>query len=493
MTNPSLLAEWKQLKELASTTCLSSHEFSLNQPNQLSTLKVDYSRQLISQEAMKLLRQLAYKRNINQFIHHIFNWERVNSSEQCAAAHTIFRSPKLFAQNNQIPKIKEQTQDCLQKMRLLSDKIRSQSYLSADKKPIKNIINIGGSDLGPKMVVQALKNLAHPRLNFYFVSNLDPADIHSTLANLCPSETLFIVSSKSFNTLETITNLQVAKTWLGNNQRIQTQCFAVTTNQSAAIAQGIKLEHIFPLWNFIGGRYSLWSAIGLPIALAIGFENFQALLKGGAQIDNHINQVELEANLPLTLALIDIWNINFLQTHSHAIIPYSFQLNEFVPYIQQLVMESNGKSINSDNQIIDYQTAQPIWGGVGSNSQHSFHQLLMQGTQTIPVEFIYVKEPGIASMHEQHKKLIKQVYAQSDALWFGNKNTETDQTKWILGRKPHTVISLNKLTPQSLGELIALYEYKTLFQACIWGINPFDQNGVELGKKLALKMEVAVH
>ena len=353
---------------------------------------------------------------------------------------------------------------------------------------ITDIVNIGigGSDLGPRMVTHALKHYRVPSLRCHFVANIDPTDIFETLERLNPETTLFVIASKSFATQETLTNAKAARDWLMHTFQdavaIEKHCVAVSANPEKATAFGIHPDNVFAFWDFVGGRYSLWSAIGLPIALSIGMKNFRELLAGAHEMDQHFLHTELHKNLPVLLGLVGIWYRNFHHTASHAILPYAQSLALFPDYLQQLDMESNGKQITRDGEKIPYATGPVIWGGQGTNGQHAFHQLLHQGTDLIPVDFILFKE-GSTPLHQQHLDLYANGIAQAEALLIGHKAKESyQQTE---GNRPSTTLLINKLTPRTLGSLLALYEHKVFTQSVIWDINAFDQWGVELGKKLA--------
>lgn len=446
----------------------------------VASLTIDARRHLINENILHLLYGLAEQAGVDGFIQGLFNGG-ANSSLFYAA----LRSPDLFSPQEQWRLAMKQMVN--QRSALVSA-CHSGQLLSAAGKPFKHVVNIGigGSHLGPKLVASALQHLHQSAITLHFVSNLDPYEMHLTLADLSQDETLFIIASKSFTTLETLTNARTAMSWLGSKKRIGKQCYAITADVHKAERFGIAKENVLPLWQWVGGRYSLWSAMGLSIALSIGTEQFSALLAGASAMDNHIATAALTDNLPLKLALLDVWNSTFLRLPTLAVVPYASQLQVFVPFLQQLIMESNGKCVSIDGEKISYCSSPVVWGGIGTNSQHAFHQLLMQGTHCVPVDFIVAKQSVIPYAQAQHQQLLNQVHAQSDALWFGNLESEIDPAKQIVGKKPHTIISLPQIDAYSLGALIALYEYRTIFAAKLWQINPFDQSGVEYGKKLAL-------
>jgi glucose-6-phosphate isomerase len=451
----------------------------------IGEVSVDYSKNCFNDATLYLLERLAQRLNIKNYIEHIFQCKKVNWSEQRKVLHAALRSPELFIGSN-FNDIKKEINLCREKMDWIATKVRANQWLGSTGKPIRTIVNIGigGSDLGPKLVVDALKPYADSMLQIDFVSNIDPWHISSILSKLNPEETLFIICSKTFTTLETLTNAKRAFSWLGSEYAIQQQCIAVTENQDKACEFGINPNHILPVWDWLGGRFSLWSAIGLSIILSIGIDGFEELLHGARLVDHHVFNTNYQDNIPLRLALLDLWYANFFNCPTRAIITYSEQLKNFVPYCQQLMMESNGKSVDINQKAVTYSTCPIIWGGVGTNSQHAFHQLLMQGTHHIPVDFIIPKHSSIKENKEQHQQLVQQLKAQSKALTYGTGIEEQDINKKIPGSKPHTIFTLDAITPKCLGTLLTIFEYRTMLSAALWKINAFDQHGVELGKKL---------
>lgn len=476
-----------------------------------ANLTLDYSKNPITEKTLDLLCELALEADLNTAIQKMFDGEKINNTENRAVLHTALRNPDAK------PHIKIKGEDItllveksLEHMQLCAEKIRSGKHFGVTGKSITNIVNIGigGSDLGPAMVVKALTPYIQPNLHVEFVSNVDGTQIFEATKNLNPETTLFIVSSKTFTTEETLTNALTAKNWLKthlNNFDEQTiikkHFLAVTANPVQAIKFGIEEENIYVFWDFVGGRFSLWSAIGLSIVIAIGMENFYAMLKGAHECDEHFRHAPFRQNLPVLLALLGIWHINFSGTTTQAILPYDQSLSLLPPYLQQLEMESNGKSVAKDGSPVDYATAPVIWGAVGTNGQHAFHQLLMQGTQIVPVDFIL----PLQSHHpigDHQLLLVANCLAQAKALMEGKNEKEViaeleksgmNQTdaaalakhKVIPGNRPSNMILMEKLTPMTLGALIALYEHKVFVQGVIWNINSFDQWGVELGKKIA--------
>lgn len=450
-------------------------------------ININYANNRITDDTLYLLLNLAKRLKIHEYIKNLFACDEVNHTEKRAALHMALRSPHLFNGQFYTKEISDEISDCFNRMQHMSQRIRQGEFKSHLGKSIRSVVNIGigGSDLGPKMVTEALAPYADSMVSIDYVSNLDPWHIASTLSRLNPEETLLIVSSKSFTTLETLTNAKVAFEWLGSRDAIEKQCIAITANPEQAVEFGISQNNILPMWDWVGGRYSLWSAIGLSIAISIGFDGFLELLKGASIIDSHVANARLEDNIPLILALIDVWHANFCKYPTRAIIPYTEQLKSFTDYCQQLIMESNGKSINIEGDRVDYETCPIIWGGVGTNSQHAFHQLLMQGTQNYSVDFICSEKSSVAEFQNQHDMLLTQLQAQSKALTYGNLETEGNADKQIAGNNSHNIFRLEAMTPYHLGALMSLYEHRTVLNAALWRINPFDQYGVELGKALA--------
>jgi glucose-6-phosphate isomerase len=395
----------------------------------------------------------------------------------------------------------------LAKIRTFSDSVRSGGWRGDTGKPISAVVNIGigGSDLGPLMVTRALKAYSHPRIRSYYASNVDATHIGEILAQVDPETTLFIIASKTFTTQETMLNAQTARRWLieklGNEQAVAKHFVAVSTNTQKVREFGIDTNNMFEFWDWVGGRYSLWSAIGLPIVIAIGMDQFEQMLNGAHLLDNHFRKTPLEKNLPVLLGLLDIWNNDFLGADTHVVLPYDFALEHFSSYLQQLVMESLGKRVTREGIVIDYPTCPIDWGAPGNNAQHAFYQLLHQGTRLVPSDFIV----AIESQHPfpQHQEaVLSNALAQTHALMMGRNEAETRASleasgvkgsalteqlphRIFPGNQPSNTIVYQKLTPAVLGALIALYEHKTFVQSVCWNINPFDQWGVELGKQVA--------
>jgi len=436
----------------------------------------------------------------------MFSGEKINWTEKRAVLHTALRNqsnaPVYVDGKDVMPEINA----VLDKMEKFSGDVRSGKWLGATGKKITDIVNIGigGSDLGPKMVCEALKYYGKADLNVHFVSNIDGADICETLKKLNPETSLFIVASKTFTTLETITNALTARSWLAEklgDKAVANHFVALSTNVKKVKDFGINENNMFAFWDFVGGRYSLWSAIGLPIACFIGFDKFKELLSGAHYIDKHFLNAPYEKNIPVIMALLGFWYNNFYNAQSYAVLPYSQYLHRFTAYLQQGDMESNGKTINFEGGRVDYQTGPVIWGEPGTNGQHSFYQLMHQGTKLIPGDFIgFVNPPERVGDH--HEKLMANFFAQTEALAFGLTKEQVIENltkaklpkedidalaphKVFEGNRPTNSILINELTPKTLGALIALYEHKIFAQGILWRVNSFDQWGVELGKVLA--------
>lgn len=465
-------------------------------------LYLDYSKNRITRKTLNLLVDLAKSCEVEKRRDEMFSGEKINFTENRAVLHIALRNrsgnPILVDGKN----IMEDILRVLAQMKNFSEKIRSGEFKGFSGKPIKNIINIGigGSDLGPVMAYEALKHYSQDNLVIRFISNIDATDFYEKTKDLNPEETLFIIASKTFTTLETMTNAQTAKDWIlkssGDPQSIASHFVALSTNTEKVKEFGINTENMFEFWDWVGGRYSLCSAIGLSVMIAIGYEKFMELLDGFFAMDEHFKNTPLEKNMPVILALLGIWYNNFFNFQTHAILPYEQYLHRFPAYFQQGDMESNGKFIDKDNKRVDYQTGQLIWGEPGTNGQHSFYQLLHQGTKIVPSDFIGFKE-SLNKIGDHHIKLMANFFAQTEALAFGRTLEEVRSEgveenlalhKTFEGNRPTNSMLISKLTPKTLGVLIALYEHKIFVQGVIWGINSFDQCGVELGKALANKI-----
>ena len=465
-------------------------------PDSCPDLFLDYSKNLLNEETVKLLLALADECQLPAAIKQLFSGAKINRTENRAVLHTALRhqgaTPVLSDNEDVMPGVRK----VLEQMRRFSDKVINGEWLGYSGKPVRNIVNIGigGSDLGPHMVTEALKIYQISHLTVHYVSNIDSAHIHETLKLLDPETTLFLIASKSFTTQETMTNAESARSWFlakaQSSKHIAKHFAAISVNSEKVREFGISENNRFEFWDWVGGRFSLCSAIGLSIACSVGFENFEKLLHGAYEMDMHFAQVPHRKNIPVLLALIGIWYGGFFDADSEAILPYDQYLNRFVPYIQQCNMESNGKSIDRNGQKINYQTGPVVFGEPGTNGQHAFYQLLHQGTKFIPCDFLAPanreNDPNC-----QHPKLLAHFFAQTEALAFGNVAEQLAQQepfKLFRGNHPSNSILYKSLTPYTLGSLIAMYEHKIFVQGVIWNIFSFDQWGVELGKKLAAKI-----
>lgn len=471
---------------------------------------LDYSKNRITEETRKLLIELAQEMGLDSAIDQMFSGEKINETENRAVLHTALRTPadkSVYVDGqNVIPAI----QKVLEKMKNFTEKIHSEKWTGFTDKPIKNIVNIGigGSDLGPVMVTEALKPYWKDGIQTYFVSNIDGTHISETLKKVDPETTLFIIASKSFTTQETMTNAHTARDWFLDNgateEDIARHFVALSTNKEGVTNFGINPKNMFEFWDWVGGRYSLWSAIGLSIAFTTGFDNFSDLLAGAHSMDQHFRNAEFKKNIPVILALLGIWYNNFFNAESHAILPYDQYMHRFAAYFQQGDMESNGKNIDRSGNPVDYQTGPIIWGEPGTNGQHAFYQLIHQGTKLIPCDFLAPAQSH-NPIGDHHAKLLANFFAQTEALMQGKTETEAKQEleaqdlnaekinkllpyKTFPGNRPTNSILFKKLTPFTLGSLIAMYEHKIFTQGVIWNIFSFDQWGVELGKQLAGKI-----
>ena len=464
---------------------------------------LDYSKNRVTAETLKLLTALAEQAGLRQRISAMFHGEKINVTEGRAALHVALRAPLgkeiLVDGENVVPEVHH----VLGKMADFAERVRGGQWLGHSGKRIKTVVNIGigGSDLGPVMAYEALKFYSDRALAFRFVSNIDATDLIEATWDLDPHETLFIVSSKTFTTLETMTNAHSARTWLlagygGDENAVSKHFVAVSTNAGKVAAFGIDTDNMFEFWDWVGGRYSMDSAIGLSTMIAIGPDNFRKLLSGFHDMDEHFRTAPFEENLPVLLGLLAVWYNNFFGAETIAVLPYEQYLKRFPAYLQQLTMESNGKHVTVGGHVVDYQTGPIYWGEPGTNGQHSFYQLIHQGTRLIPCDFIAFKE-ALNPLGRHHDMLIANVFAQAEALAFGKTSQEVKAEgtpDWLVphrtfqGNRPSNTILLDRLTPAALGRLIALYEHSVFTQAAIWDIDPFDQWGVELGKVLAQRI-----
>lgn len=504
--NPTTTKSWSKLvahyEVIRSTTINELFSADLNRGKnlclQVGSIYLDYAKNILDSKTIELLLDLADECEIQARANRMFSGENVNGTENRAVLHTALRAgkdaPTLNGQN-----ISDDIEKTLERMRVLSSKIRNGKWEGYSGKPIKNIVNIGigGSDLGPVMATEALKNYSDRNLNIKFVSNIDDSHLLEALLDLDPAETMFIIASKTFTTDETMTNANSAKQWFieigGDKSAIPQHFIALSTNKDAVNAFGISDENIFEFWDWVGGRYSMTSAIGLSIMIAIGPDNFERMLAGFKSMDRHFIETPYRYNMPVMLALIGIWYINFFGSETHAVIPYEQYLHRLPAYLQQADMESNGKRVRMDGETVDYATGPIVWGEPGTNGQHAFFQLIHQGTHLIPVDFIGFSK-GSHGMSIHHEKLISNMIAQGRALAFGKSKDQVRSEgspdeliphKYFPGNRPSNTLLIEQLDPYTLGELIALYEHKIFVQGAIWGINSFDQWGVELGKQLA--------
>ncbi len=459
----------------------------------------DYSKHRINSRTMKLLADLAEACGLREAIEAMFRGEKINNTENRAVLHTALRAPADAIINVDGKNVVPEVHAVLDKMEAFSEKIRSGEWKGYTGKAIKNIVNIGigGSDLGPVMAYEALRNYSRRDLNFRFVSNIDGTDFAEAVRDLNPEETLFIVASKTFTTLETMTNAGTARAWclatLKDEAAIARHFVALSTNAEAVSAFGIDTSNMFAFWDWVGGRYSMESAIGLSTMIAIGAENFREMLSGFRAIDNHYRTAPFEKNIPVIMALLGIWYADFFKAQGMAVLPYEQYLKRFPAYLQQLTMESNGKGVTRDGRKVNYETGVIYFGEPGTNGQHSFYQLIHQGTKLIPCDFIGFAKP-VHNIGRHHDLLMANVFAQAEALAFGKtvEQLEAEGEKPFLvphktfeGNRPSSVFLLEKLTPETLGKLVAIYEHCVHAQGVIWQLDSFDQWGVQLGKVLA--------
>ncbi|WP_328380235.1 glucose-6-phosphate isomerase [Streptomyces sp. NBC_01020] len=474
-------------------------------------LYLDYSKHLVTGETLGLLRELADAAGVAGLRDAMFRGEKINTTEDRAVLHTALRAPRGAVVEVDGENVVPAVHAVLDKMAAFSDKVRSGEWTGHTGKRIRTVVNIGigGSDLGPAMAYEALRSFTDRNLQFRFVSNVDGADLHEAVRDLDPAETLFIIASKTFTTIETITNATSARNWLLTNLRadqdaVAKHFVALSTNAEKVADFGIDTANMFEFWDWVGGRYSYDSAIGLSLMIAIGPERFREMLDGFHQIDEHFRTAPAEENIPLLLGLLGVWYGAFFDAQSHAVLPYSHYLSKFTAYLQQLDMESNGKSVDRDGNPVDWQTGPVVWGTPGTNGQHAYYQLLHQGTKVVPADFIGFAKPVddlTAGLEGQHDLLMANFIAQTQALAFGKTPDEVRAEgvaeelvphKTFRGNHPTSTILADALTPSVLGQLIALYEHKVFVQGAIWNIDSFDQWGVELGKVLAKKIESVI-
>ncbi|MBG0851088.1 glucose-6-phosphate isomerase [Streptomyces spinoverrucosus] len=501
-------AQWKaHLRELFAADPARAERYVVT----VGDLRIDYSKHLVTDETLAMLQELATATDVFGLRDAMFRGERVNLTEDRAVLHTALRAPRDAVievdGENVVPKVHA----VLEKMSAFADRVRSGEWTGHTGKRIRNVVNIGigGSDLGPAMAYEALAPYTARDLTVRFVSNVDGADLHEATRDLDPAETLFIVASKTFTTIETITNATSARSWLlnglgGEDKAVAKHFVALSTNAGKVAEFGIDPENMFEFWDWVGGRYSMDSAIGLSLMIAIGPANFRELLDGFRIVDEHFRTAPAESNAPLVLGLLGIWYGDFFDAQSHAVLPYSHYLSKFTAYLQQLDMESNGKSVDRAGRPVEWQTGPVVWGTPGTNGQHAYYQLIHQGTKLIPADLIGFARPVDElddRLKAQHDLLMANLFAQGQALAFGRTADEVraegvaeEQVphRTFRGNHPTTTILARELTPSVLGQLIALYEHKVFVQGAVWNIDSFDQWGVELGKVLAKRIEPAL-
>lgn len=495
--------EGRQMREMFQEDPRRFDQFSLR----FNDILLDFSKNRITQETLRLLVDLARQVKVEQWRDRMFNGEKINITEDRAVLHVALRNRSNRPINVDGKDVMPEVNAVLKHMREFSEAIRNGSWKGYTGKAITDVVNIGigGSDLGPVMATEALRPYSKPGLNVHFVSNVDGTHLVETVKHLSPETTLFIVCSKTFTTQETLVNATSAKQWFLERAKdpaaVAKHFVAVSTNEKEVTKFGIDQKNMFGFWDWVGGRYSLWSAVGLSIAVFIGMDNFEQMLAGGRAMDEHFRTTPLEKNLPVILGLIGIWYNDFFGAQTQAILPYDQYMHRFAAYFQQGDMESNGKSVNRDGQPVDVQTGPVIWGEPGTNGQHAFYQLIHQGTKLIPCDFLAPVETH-NPIDDQHAILLSNFFAQTEALMKGKTADEVREElkaqgmsgekleklvphKVFQGNRPTNSIMVQKITPHALGELIALYEHKIFTQGIIWNINSFDQWGVELGKQLA--------
>ncbi|AXL88022.1 glucose-6-phosphate isomerase [Streptomyces sp. CB09001] len=473
-------------------------------------LHVDHSKHLATDETLRLLQELAAATGVFGLRDAMFRGERINITEDRAVLHTALRAPRDAVIEVDGENVVPRVHAVLDKMAGFADRVRSGEWTGHTGRRIRNVVNIGigGSDLGPAMAYEALRAFTDRSLTFRFVSNVDGADLHEAVRDLDPAETLFVIASKTFTTIETITNATSARSWLldalGDEAAVAKHFVALSTNAEKVSGFGIDPANMFEFWDWVGGRYSFDSAIGLSLMVAIGPDRFREMLDGFHLVDEHFRNAPAESNVPLLMGLLGIWYGDFLGAQSHAVLPYSHYLSKFTAYLQQLDMESNGKSVDRDGNVVEWQTGPVVWGTPGTNGQHAYYQLIHQGTKLIPADFIGFARP-VGELSEelkaQHDLLMANFFAQTQALALGKTPDEVRAEgvpeelvphKTFRGNHPTTTILARELTPSVLGQLVALYEHKVFVQGAVWNVDSFDQWGVELGKVLAKRVEPAL-
>ncbi|MFJ8955363.1 glucose-6-phosphate isomerase [Streptomyces sp. NPDC102381] len=496
-----------QLRELFEADPARGSDWTLR----VGDLHVDYSKHLVTDETLRLLRELAAATDVFGLRDAMFRGEKINTTEDRAVLHTALRAPRDAVIEVDGENVVPGVHAVLDKMAAFADRVRSGEWTGYTGKRIRNVVNIGigGSDLGPAMAYEVLRSFADRDLTVRFVSNVDGADLHEAVRDLDPAETLFVIASKTFTTIETITNATSARDWLltelrASQEAVAKHFVALSTNAEKVSEFGIDTDNMFEFWDWVGGRYSYDSAIGLALMIAIGPDRFREMLDGFHLVDEHFRTAPAESNVPLLMGLLGIWYGNFHDAQSHAVLPYSHYLSKFTAYLQQLDMESNGKYVQRNGEEVGWQTGPVVWGTPGTNGQHAYYQLIHQGTKLIPADFIGFAEPVadlLPGLVAQHDLLMANFFAQTQALAFGKTPDEVRAEgvpeelvphKTFKGNHPTTTILAKDLTPSVLGQLVALYEHKVFVQGAVWNIDSFDQWGVELGKVLAKRVEPAL-
>lgn len=501
-------------KTLETFSLLNAFDIDKNRSKSMSIdfgdIYFDYSKHLADETTLTLLQNLFEKSEVKEKVQAVFSGKPVNGTEQRKVLHTALRA----STNTDLslkPKTEEEQEsvDTLHKMKDFVANLTDEANRLPEGKKLTFVhVGIGGSYLGPKVVLDGLAAYHHPKIQVKFLSNIDSALMDKIVAQCDPQYTVVCIASKSFSTQETLLNGQILKQWLFDNgiqgDALASRFVAITSSPEKAINYGVATDNIFPMWDWVGGRYSVWSAIGLPVAIQVGFENFQRFLLGAKQADEHFTSQPFTQNIPVLMAMFGIWYINFWNASSHCIVPYNHGLRAFPAFLQQLEMESNGKRVEVDGSSVEFQTSPVVWGGEGTNGQHAFHQMLFQGTQVVPIDLILAAQPE-ANHTQLQDALLANGLAQSQALAFGKSEADITQElqqqglseqeisvllphKIIPANKPHSLMMMRKVTPETLGSLIAFYEHKVLVQGAIWNINSFDQWGVELGKKITAQI-----
>jgi glucose-6-phosphate isomerase len=520
-TNPTTTLAWQKLQQhFQEMNTVSMKEMFLEDKTRAAKFHftwndfiVDYSKNIINQETINLLLELANESQLKDAIAKYFDGDIINQTENRAVLHTALRAKETAIINVEGQNVIPEVFEVKNKIKRFTNEVVNGDRKGYTGKPFTDVVNIGigGSDLGPAMVVEALQYYKN-HLNVHFVSNVDGDHVNEIIKKLNPETTLFVIVSKTFTTQETLTNSETIREWFlksASQEDVAKHFVAVSTNLQRVTEFGINPDNVFPMWDWVGGRFSLWSAVGLSVSLAVGFDNYDELLAGANEMDEHFKTEDFDKNIPVVLALLSIWYNNFFGAESEALIPYTQYLQKLAPYLQQGIMESNGKSVGRDGKPLNYQTGTIIWGEPGTNSQHAFFQLIHQGTKLIPTDFIGFIKP-LYGNEDHHNKLMSNFFAQTEALMngktkeqvqaeFDKQGLDEDKAKFLLpykvftGNKPTNTLLIQKLTPKTLGSLVALYEHKIFVQGVIWNIFSYDQWGVELGKQLANSILDEIH